>query len=103
MRTVHISPDAILVAAKIAVRPAATAAQVAAGIDAAERRVRTAVPIAETIYLEPDIYRPSRADQTDPSVRAAQARGDDPPRPPREGQHGRTSRSPRRDPAQDPQ
>jgi cation diffusion facilitator family transporter len=103
MRTVHISPDAILVAAKIAVRPADTAAQVAAGIDAAERRVRTAVPIAETIYLEPDIYRPSRADQTDPSVRAAQARGDDPPRPPREGQHGRTSRSTRRDPAQDPQ
>jgi cation diffusion facilitator family transporter len=88
MRTVHISPDAILVAAKIAVRPVDTAAQVAAGIDAAERRVRTAVPIAETIYLEPDIYRPSRADQTDPSVRAAQ--------------HGRTSRSPRRDPAQDP-
>ena len=89
MRTVHISPDAILVAAKIAVRPADTAAQVAAGIDAAERRVRTAVPIADTIYLEPDIYRPSRADQTDPSVRAAQ--------------HGRTSRPPRRDPAQDPQ
>jgi cation diffusion facilitator family transporter len=88
MRTVHISPDAILVAAKIAVRPVDTAAQVAAGIDAAERRVRTAVPIAETIYLEPDIYRPSRADQTDPSVRAAQ--------------HGRTSRAPRRDPAQDP-
>jgi cation diffusion facilitator family transporter len=130
MRTVHISPDSILVAAKIAVRPADTAAQVAAGIDAAERRVRTAVPIAETIYLEPDIYRPSRADQTDPSVRAAQARGDDPPRPPREGkargddlprppregmargddprtppregQPGRPSRSPRRDPAQDP-
>jgi cation diffusion facilitator family transporter len=72
MRTVHISPDAILVAAKIAVRPADTAAQVAAGIDAAEQRVRAAVPIAETIYLEPDIYRPSRADQTDPSIRAAQ-------------------------------
>jgi cation diffusion facilitator family transporter len=70
MRTVHISPDAILVAAKIAVRPADTAAQVAAGIDAAERRVRAAVPIAQTIYLEPDIYRPSREDDTDPSIRA---------------------------------
>jgi cation diffusion facilitator family transporter len=72
MRTVHISPDAILVAAKIAVRPADTAAQVAAGIDAAEKRVREAVPIARTIYLEPDIYRPAREDHTDPSIRAAQ-------------------------------
>jgi cation diffusion facilitator family transporter len=72
MRTVHISPDAILVAAKIAVRADDTAAQVAAGIDAAERRVRAAVPIARTIYLEPDIYRPDRADHTDPSIRAAQ-------------------------------
>jgi cation diffusion facilitator family transporter len=72
MRTVHISPDSVLVAAKIAVRPADTAAQVAAGIDAAERRVRAAVPIARTIYLEPDIYHPARADQTDPSIRAAQ-------------------------------
>jgi cation diffusion facilitator family transporter len=87
MRTVHISPDAILVAAKIAVRPADTAVQVAAGIDAAEKRVREAVPIARTIYLEPDIYRPSREDHTDPSIRAAQ--------------RGRMSRSPRRDQAKD--
>ncbi len=72
MRTVHISPDSILVAAKIAVRGTDTAAQVAAGIDTAERRVRAAVPIASTIYLEPDIYRPDQADQTDPSIRAAQ-------------------------------
>ncbi|HYB14290.1 MAG TPA: cation diffusion facilitator family transporter [Streptosporangiaceae bacterium] len=70
MRTVHISPDSILVAAKIAVRESDTGAQVAAGIDAAERRIRAAVPIARTIYLEPDIYRPSQADQTDPSIRA---------------------------------
>jgi cation diffusion facilitator family transporter len=69
MRTVHISPDSVLVAAKIAVRESDTGAQVAAGIDAAEQRIRAAVPIARTIYLEPDIYRPSQADQTDPSVR----------------------------------
>jgi cation diffusion facilitator family transporter len=72
MRTVHISPDSILVAAKIGVRGTDTAAQVAAGIDAAEKRVRVAVPMARTIYLEPDIYRPSKADQTDPSIRAVQ-------------------------------
>jgi divalent metal cation (Fe/Co/Zn/Cd) transporter len=83
MRTVHISPDSILVAAKIGVRATDTAAQVAEGIDAAEQRVRAAVPIAKTIYLEPDIYRPSQADQTDPSIRAVQrgrraSRGDPP-------------------------
>jgi cation diffusion facilitator family transporter len=72
MRTVHISPDSILVAAKVGVRATDTAAQVAAGIDAAEKRVRAAVPMAGTIYLEPDIYRPSRADHTDPSIRAVQ-------------------------------
>jgi cation diffusion facilitator family transporter len=89
MRTVHISPDSILVAAKIGVRPTDSAAQIAAGIDAAERRVRAAVPIAETIYLEPDIYRPSREDHTDPSIRSAQ--------------RGRTSRPLRRDHAEDQQ
>jgi cation diffusion facilitator family transporter len=88
MRTVHMSPDAILVAAKIAVRETDSAAQIAAGIDAAERRVRAAVPIAKTIYLEPDIYRPSEADHTDPSIRAVL--------------RSRPSRPPRRDHAKDP-
>ena len=72
MRTVHIGPDSILVAAKIAVRPTDTAAQITAGIDQAERRVRAAVPIATTIFLEPDLYHPGQADQADPSVRSAQ-------------------------------
>jgi cation diffusion facilitator family transporter len=88
MRTVHMSPDAILVAAKIAVRETDSAAQIAAGIDAAERRVRAAIPIANTIYLEPDIYRPSEADHTDPSIRAVL--------------RSRPSRPPRRDRAKDP-
>jgi len=76
MRTVHIGPDSVLVAAKVAVRESDSAAQISAGIDTAERRVRTAVPIAKTIYLEPDIYRPTEADQSDPaisSVRRSQA------------------------------
>ena len=72
MRTVHIGPDSILVAAKIAVRATDTAAQITAGIDQAERRVRAAVPIATTIFLEPDLYHPGQADQADPSVRSAQ-------------------------------
>jgi cation diffusion facilitator family transporter len=88
MRTVHMSPDAVLVAAKIAIRESDTAAQITAGIDAAERRVRTAVPVATTIYLEPDIYRPQVADHTDPSIRAVL--------------RGRSSRPPRRDRPENP-
>jgi cation diffusion facilitator family transporter len=80
LRTVHISPDSILVAAKVAVRESDSAAQLTAGINTAEGRLRAAVPIATTIYLEPDIYHPSLADQTDPSIRAAErARSPSPP------------------------
>jgi len=62
------------VAAKIAVPQGDSAEEIAAGIDAAERRVRAAVPIANVIYLEPDLYRESRADATDPAIRAARRR-----------------------------
>jgi hypothetical protein len=84
MRTVHMSPDAILVAAKVAVRDTDTAAQVAAAVDTAERRVRAAVPIAKTIYLEPDIYRPGDVDESDPAIRAVQ-RSHSPVPPPGDG------------------
>ncbi|GAB3685188.1 cation diffusion facilitator family transporter [Angustibacter aerolatus] len=57
MRTMHLGPDELLVAAKIAVDGADTAAYVAQAIDAAEQRVRAAVPIARVIYLEPDVRR----------------------------------------------
>jgi cation diffusion facilitator family transporter len=72
LRTSHIGPDALLVAAKIGVPPELTAAVLAAGINAVEQRVRAAVPIAETIYLEPDIYHPGQEDPTDPSVEIVQ-------------------------------
>jgi cation diffusion facilitator family transporter len=71
LRTVHIDPESLLVAAKIAVPPSSTAAQIVAGINAAEHRVRSVVPEAEVIYLEPDIYRADLADAADPSIRAA--------------------------------
>ena len=63
MRTLHLGPEELLVAAKIAVRHDDTAAEVARAIDAAEARIREAVPIARVIYLEPDIYsEPAKAD-----------------------------------------
>ena len=39
-----------------------TARDLTAGINTAEERIRAAVPIAETIYLEPDLYHPEEAD-----------------------------------------
>jgi cation diffusion facilitator family transporter len=71
LRTLHLGPETLLVAAKIAVQREQTAAAIVAGIDAVERRVRATVPIAELIYLEPDVYEDGRADLTDPAVRAA--------------------------------
>ncbi|WMX46727.1 cation diffusion facilitator family transporter [Streptomyces roseicoloratus] len=56
MRTLHLGPEELLVAAKIAVQHDDTASEVARAIDAAEERIRAAVPIARVIYLEPDIY-----------------------------------------------
>jgi cation diffusion facilitator family transporter len=68
LRTSHIGPETLLVAAKIAVDESLTARDLTTGINTAERRIRAAVPIAETIYLEPDLYHPEAVDGTDPSV-----------------------------------
>jgi len=57
LRTMHLGPDELLVGAKIEVSATESAAEVAAAIDAAEHRVRAAVPIATVIYLEPDLRR----------------------------------------------
>jgi cation diffusion facilitator family transporter len=57
MRTLHLGPEELLVAAKIAVPAAATAADIATAIDAAEERIRAVEPIARVIYLEPDLRR----------------------------------------------
>jgi divalent metal cation (Fe/Co/Zn/Cd) transporter len=58
LRTSHLGPDELLVAAKIGMAPGLTLPEVAAAIDAAEARVRSVVPIARPMYLEPDLYRP---------------------------------------------
>ena len=69
LRTVHLSPDSLLVTAKVAIRRTDTAESIVRGIDSAEKRVRQALPIAHVIYLEPDIYRESAVDETDPAIR----------------------------------
>jgi len=61
MRTLHLGPEELLVAAKIAVHGSDNAGELARAIDSAEQRIRSAVPIARVIYLEPDVYSPERA------------------------------------------
>ncbi|MBW9216772.1 cation diffusion facilitator family transporter [Mumia sp. zg.B53] len=57
LRTLHLGPEELLVAAKIEVDTTEDAADIAAAIDGAEARIRAAVPIARVIYLEPDLRR----------------------------------------------
>ncbi|WP_425832994.1 cation diffusion facilitator family transporter [Streptomyces fractus] len=70
MRTLHLGPEELLVAAKISVQHDDTAAEVARAINDAEARIRAAVPIARVIYLEPDIYSETEAAKgSDPEAR----------------------------------
>jgi cation diffusion facilitator family transporter len=56
-RTQYLGPDDVLLAAKIEIAPGSDIGQVADAIDAAEERVRAAVPEVKMIYLEPDLRR----------------------------------------------
>ena len=55
MRTLQMGPEDILVAAKVEMASSIGYPQMAAAIDAAELRMRAAVPDARVIYLEPDV------------------------------------------------
>ncbi|PVZ14897.1 cation diffusion facilitator family transporter [Actinomycetospora cinnamomea] len=57
LRTQYIGPEELLVAAKIAVPASLSTADVARAIDDAEERLRSAMPEARIVYLEPDLDR----------------------------------------------
>ncbi|MBI1843582.1 MAG: cation transporter [Actinobacteria bacterium] len=57
LRTLHLGPEELLVAGKLELDARLTFAEVAAAINAAEDRLRQAVPSAHVVYLEPDIHR----------------------------------------------
>jgi cation diffusion facilitator family transporter len=57
LKTLHLGPEELLVAAKIGIGQADTGQDIAKAIDDAEARIRAAVPIARVIYLEPDVQR----------------------------------------------
>ena len=56
MKTMHLGPEEILVAAKIGVHGTETAATVAETINRAEVNIREAEPMVTSLYLEPDIF-----------------------------------------------
>lgn len=62
LKTLHIGPEELLVAAKVAVDPTLTLQDVATAIDEAEARVRTVEPQARVMYLEPDVDRTATPD-----------------------------------------
>jgi cation diffusion facilitator family transporter len=55
VRTVHLGPEEILVAAKVEGAPGSTMADLASAIDAAEARARAAVSRRLVMYIEPDL------------------------------------------------
>jgi len=57
LRTMHLSPDQLLVAAKIEFDRSLTIEQLAPAVDATEVALRAAVPLELMIYIEPDIRR----------------------------------------------
>jgi len=70
LRTLHLGPEELLVAAKIELDSNLCFADIARAIDAAEARVRAQVPAARLIFLEPDVMRSGESpDAREDSVR----------------------------------
>ena len=57
MRTNYISPDDMLVAAKVEFASHLSTSELADAINVIEEAIRIEVPHAEPVYIEPDIYR----------------------------------------------
>jgi cation diffusion facilitator family transporter len=66
MKTLHLGPEEVLVAAKIAIGKCETGAAVADIINRAEVNIRVAEPVVTELYLEPDIYNPDHVPDARP-------------------------------------
>ncbi len=71
MRTLHLGPEELLVAAKLAIGPDVSATDIVGAINDAEQRVRAAEPIARVIYLEPDFRDPDETPARQPAAAVA--------------------------------
>lgn len=68
IRTLHLGPEEVLVAAKLAVAPGTEATAIAEIINTAERAIREAEPMSQHIYLEPDIYAENHTPEARPAI-----------------------------------
>ncbi len=66
LRTLHLGPDDVLLAAKLEFTCDSIPA-LARAIDTVEARVRTSTPIVRLIYFEPDLYDAARANREETS------------------------------------
>jgi cation diffusion facilitator family transporter len=57
LRTLHLGPDELLVAAKLEFDQTLSFAELARAVDDTEARLREAVPAARLVFLEPDVAR----------------------------------------------
>lgn len=57
LRTMHLGPEQLLVAAKVDYDHSLSVAELAQAIDATEVALRASVPLSEVVYIEPDIRR----------------------------------------------
>lgn len=57
LKTLYLGPEQLMLGAKIAIAASSSGQDIARIIDLAEANVRAVVPVAKTIYLEPDILR----------------------------------------------
>ena len=59
MRTQHMGPDQLLIAAKLEFTPPLSLVELSRAIDVVEERIRATLPIAQLIYIEPAVYDPT--------------------------------------------
>jgi hypothetical protein len=65
LKTQHIGPEELLVAAKLEFDHSLSNPQLSDAIDEAETAIRQAVPLAMQIYLEPDVFDPEHVETPD--------------------------------------
>jgi cation diffusion facilitator family transporter len=58
LRTLQLGPTDLLVAAKVELDPDLSVEKVAAAIDRIESSLRSVVPIARLVFIEPDVFHP---------------------------------------------
>ena len=65
LRTLHLGPEDVLVAAKVEFDAALTVVALADAIDGTEVEIRRALPEARLVFIEPDVYRGSNGQVDD--------------------------------------